>query len=227
LEGKHVNFPSPVSGQQTNTREAIFFESRINQDEPSLPVAKTSDSFFQLHGRYILCSVKSGLMIIDQQLAHERVLYEKYLQQMKGTPGASQQSLFPQSITLSAADYTLLMEMNLELAAMGFRLEIFGKNTVLIQGTPAGTTISERELIEGLLEQFKINQSEWQLPVQESLARALARRIGIRSGQVLQPEEMKSLVASLWSCIQPNFSPDGTPTFFTFDTSKIESYFTR
>jgi DNA mismatch repair protein MutL len=227
LEGKHVNFPSPVSGQQTNTREAIFFESRINQDEPSLPVAKTSDSFFQLHGRYILCSVKSGLMIIDQQLAHERVLYEKYLQQMKGTPGASQQSLFPQSITLSAADYTLLMEMNLELAAMGFRLEIFGKNTVLIQGTPAGTTISERELIEGLLDQFKINQSEWQLPVQESLARALARRIGIRSGQVLQPEEMKSLVASLWSCIQPNFSPDGTPTFFTFDTSKIESYFTR
>ncbi len=213
------------TGPVHTRQQVVLLESKVNQ--AAAPRSSTGQAFLQLHARYILCAVQNGLMIIDQQRAHERVLYEKYMHQWKGTPGASQQSLFPQTLTLGVADFTLLMEMHPELEQMGFRMEVFGKNTVLVRGLPAGASVGERELVEGLLEQFKMNQAAWQIPMRENLARALAKRMGIRAGQVLQPDEMKALVANLWSSANPNFSPDGSPTFFTFDTSKIESYFTR
>ncbi|MCU0418200.1 MAG: DNA mismatch repair endonuclease MutL [Cyclobacteriaceae bacterium] len=214
-----------IQPAEETRQQAVLLESKVNQ--AGSPVSATGEAFFQLHARFILCAVKNGLMIIDQQRAHERVLYEKYMHQWKGTPGASQQSLFPQTLTLGVADFTLLLEMHQELEQMGFRLEVFGKNTVLIRGLPAGASVGERELVEGLLEQFKTNQAEWQIPMRENLARALAKRMGIKAGQALQLGEMKALVANLWSSSNPNFSPDGSPTFFTFDTSKIETYFTR
>lgn len=217
------NTAPSTSGPEDTREQAVLRESKVNRTaETATPV---SEGVLQLHGRYIVCAVKSGLVVIDQQRAHERVLYEKYMQQFKGTPGASQQSLFPQTLTLGAADFALLMEMQQELEQMGFQLEGFGKNTVLVRGLPAGAAVGERALVEGLLEQFKMNQAEWQIPLRENLARALAKRMSIKAGQPLQAEEMKALVASLWSSSNPNFSPDGTPTFFTFDTSKIESYF--
>jgi DNA mismatch repair protein MutL len=166
-------------------------------------------------------------MIIDQQAAHERVLFEKYTTRLKGTPGNSQQSLFPQTVTLSASDFALIMEVEQELISLGFRFEIFGKNAVLVTGIPVGVEASEKELFEGLLEQFKKNQSELQLPLQDNLAFALAKRSSVKSGQKLMAEAIQSIVEGLFACAKPNFSPDGRPTFFTFDTSKIESYFTR
>ncbi|HMR57207.1 MAG TPA: DNA mismatch repair protein MutL, partial [Cyclobacteriaceae bacterium] len=96
-----------------------------------------------------------------------------------------------------------------------------------VTGIPTGVTGTEKELFEGLIEQFKKNQAELQLPVRDNLALALARRAAIKSGQKLLPEEIKSVVEGLFACAKPNFSPDGRPTFFTFETSKIESYFTR
>ncbi len=166
-------------------------------------------------------------MFIDQQAAHERILVEKYLSQLKGVPGNSQQSLFPQTLTLTAPDFALAMEMEREIYGLGFRFEVFGKNTLLISGMPAEITGSEKELFEGLIEQFKKNQSELHLPIRENLAQALAKRASIKAGQKLSSEEMEALTAQLFSCPNPNFSPDGRPTFFIFDSSKIESYFTR
>ena len=119
------------------------------------------------------------------------------------------------------------MEMEREIVALGFRFEVFGKNTLLISGIPAEISGSEKELFEGLIEQFKKNQSELQLPIRENLAQALAKRSSIKAGQKLSPEEMESLIGRLFACPNPNFSPEGKPTFFIFDSSKIESYFTR
>jgi DNA mismatch repair protein MutL len=82
-------------------------------------------------------------------------------------------------------------------------------------------------MFEGLIEQFKKNQSELQLPINENLAHAMARRASIKSGQKLSPEEMEALVGRLFACPNPNYSPDGRQTFFILDTSKIESHFTR
>jgi DNA mismatch repair protein MutL len=203
----------------------LRFESSLNQ--PELEQAKEDTGVFQFQQKYIIRASKTGLMIIDQQTAHERVLFEKYLARLKGAPGNSQQSLFPQTVTLPASDFALVLEVQQELQALGFRFELFGKNAFLVTGIPAGVEASEKELFEGLLEQFKKNQSELQLPLQDNLALALARRSSVKSGQKLAAEEIKSIVEGLFSCSKPNFSPDGRPTFFTFETSKIESYFTR
>jgi DNA mismatch repair protein MutL len=180
---------------------------------------------FQLQQKFLVKVVSTGLMIIDQQAAHERVLYEKYIAQLKNNRGASQQTLFPQSILLNASDFTMMMEMEKEMVALGFQLEVFGKNTILISGVPAGVQGKEKEIFEGLLEQFKRNQSELKLPIHENLARSLAKRTAVRAGQKLAKEELDAIIGGLFACSNPNFSPEGTPTFFIFDSSKMESYF--
>ena len=220
-EGSSRLFSQPA--KQTE----VIFESTINQpiEQQSTPVEEAG--IFQYQQKYIVRAGRNGLMIIDQQAAHERILFEKYLSQLRSKPGHSQQSLFPQTVVLTAADFALVMEMEKEVVALGFRLEVFGKNTLLISGTPADVKIGEKELLEGLVEQFKKSQAELELPLQEGLARAMAKRTGLRSGQRLSEQEMEALAQSLMACNIPNFSPEGNPTFFTLNTSKIESYFNR
>ncbi|MBT1705098.1 DNA mismatch repair endonuclease MutL [Chryseosolibacter indicus] len=204
----------------------LRFESSMNlSTEQVMPEEKV---ILQLHNRFIVRQVKSGMMILDQQAAHERILFEKFLNQLKNRSGESQQSLFPQSITLGAADFALVLEMEQEITALGFRFEVFGKNTFAINGIPSGLSSGrEKELFEGLIEQFKINQSELALPIQENLARSLAKRASLKSGQKLVKEEMNVLIDNLFACKTPNYSPDGNPTFFIFELNKIESYFNR
>ena len=209
---------------ETPAVQTLRFESAINQSTPA--TATEEKALFQLHARYIVKQVRSGMMIIDQQAAHERILFEKFLNQLKNKSGQSQQSLFPQAITFSAADFALALEMQPEIEALGFRFDVFGKNTLVVNGVPANVQAgNEKELFEGLIEQFKVNQSELALPLQENLARALARRASIKTGQPLVREEMQALVDSLFACSTSNYSPDGKPTFFIFELNKIESYF--
>jgi DNA mismatch repair protein MutL len=217
-----VTMPTPR--QQDPPVQTLRFESALNQSGDTLE----EKVCFQLHNKYIVKQVRSGMMIVDQQAAHERILFEKLVQQLKSKSAQSQQSLFPQAITFNAADFALVMEMQQEIEALGFRIEVFGKNTILVNGVP-GNILSrgERGLFEGLIEQFKINQAELRVPLGENLARALAKRASIKSGQVLVREEMKALIDQLFVCSSPNYSPDGRATFFIFDMSKIESYFNR
>ncbi len=207
----------------TNT---IRFESAINNQDGVEEKWETG-AVFQFQNKYIVRAAKSGLMIIDQQAAHERVLFEKYLIRLKGGVGNSQQSLFPQTISLSPSDFALVMEIENELVVLGFRFDVFGKNALLVSGVPVGCGANEKEIFEGLIEQFKKNQSELELPLRDNLSMALAKRTSVKSGQKLMMEEIQSIVEGLFACSKPNFSPDGRPTFFTFETSKIESYFTR
>jgi DNA mismatch repair protein MutL len=167
-------------------------------------------------------------MIIDQEAAHERILFEKFLAQLTNRGAESQQSLFPQTVVLSASDFAIVLEMENEISALGFRFDVFGKNTLVVRGIPASIPSGrEKELFEGLLEQFKINQSELALPLKENLARALAKRAGIKRGQKLAKEEMQALLDNLFGCKTPNYTPDGRPAFFIFELSKIETYFSR
>jgi DNA mismatch repair protein MutL len=203
----------------------LRFESSMNKP-PSTSV-ENETGLFQFQQKYIVRAIRQGLMIIDQQAAHERVLFEKYNDQLKGKSGNSQQCLFPQTITFSASDFTMLMEMEQEIIALGFRFEIFGKYSLLIIGSPVDVEVGEKEMLEGLLEQFKKNQAELQLPLKENLAKSMAKRAAIKSGKKMEQEEMKELIERLLACTNPNYSPEGKPTFFTFDSSKIESYFNR
>ncbi|HLT71576.1 MAG TPA: DNA mismatch repair endonuclease MutL [Cyclobacteriaceae bacterium] len=204
----------------------LKFESAVNLPETSGPVPDRW--LVQLEGRYILRQVRSGLMFVDQQAAHERILFEKNLQRLVLKTGESQQSLFPQTVELAPADFALALEMAPEIRALGFRFEVFGRNSFVVEGIPAHVTPGrEKALFEGLVEQFKDNQATLSLPIRENLALALARRAGIRHGQMLQKEEMSTIVDQLMACKTPNFTPDGKPTFFIFEFGKIETYFNR
>lgn len=216
-----------VSRDPAPDMQTLRFESAMNK--PDEPAGSPEEKFlFQFQNRYIIRPVKTGMMFIDQQIAHERILFERFVSQLKNRSAESQQSLFPQTVSLSAADFALVLEMEQEITALGFKFEVFGKNALLINGLPANLTSGrEKEMFEGLIEQFKINQSELALPLNENLARALAKRACIKSGQKLVKEEMQSLIEGLFACLTPNYSPDGKPTFFIFDTFKIESYFNR
>ncbi len=218
------NFGAPPPEPQV-----LRFESSANNPSEEGPVPGAEERILvQLHQRYITREVRSGVMIVDQQLAHERILYEKFLNHLKNKSAESQQDLFPQAVTLTASDFALVLEMEQEIAALGFRLEVFGKNTVLINGVPANLpTGSGRALFEGLIEQFKINQSELSVPLNENLARSLAKRACIKAGQKLVKEEMRALIDNLFACFTSNYSPEGLPTFFIFELRKIESYFNR
>ena len=214
-------FQSATPAQPVQT---LRFESALNQSET--PGNVEEKILCQLHQRYIVRQVRSGMMIIDQQAAHERILFEKFLNQFKNQSGASQQSLFPQAITFSAADFTLVLEMQQEIEALGFKIEVFGKNTFIVNGIPGNvSTGREKELFEGLIEQFKMNQSELAVPIRENLARSLAKRASLKSGQPLERQEMQSVVDNLFACSTPNYAPDGKPTFFIFGLNKIETYF--
>ena len=201
----------------------ITFQSRMHEEEDQkqgVPV-----QLFQLHGRYVVGQVSSGMMMIDQCAAHERIRYEKYLKNLKSGKGASQQTLFPQTISLNPGDVSLVKEMNEAITALGFVIEEFGRNDFLIKGIPADISNGdEKSIFEGVIEQFKYNASFHTLPVHENLARSLARRSALKEGMPLMKEEMRDLVEQLFSCENPNFAPDGRKTFVLLSTNTISDY---
>ncbi len=178
---------------------------------------------FQLHNRFIISQIKSGFMLIDQQAAHERILYERYIQHLENRQGASQQSLFPQTVTLNTSDFELVKELLPDIHALGFQIRTFGKNTFIIEGIPAdiGTNISEVEMLEHLIEGFKNNQSALKLNRRDSLARALARNTSIKAGLALSVDEMNLLIDELFACEMPNTSLSGKPVISTFTLEEL------
>lgn len=225
FEGEPIQRPAelPAEPEPVPATHTLRFESAMNRPESS-----EDQICFQLHNRYIVKQVRSGMMFVDQQAAHERILFEKFQGQVRQRTAQSQQSLFPQTITFPAADFALVLEMQQEIEALGFRIEIFGKNTFLVTGVPANIPANrEKDLFEGLIEQFKVNQSQLSVPLSENLVRSLAKRAAIKAGQLLVRDEMRTLVDNLFVCRNPNYAPDGRPTFFIFELNKIESYFSK
>ncbi|MCB0396344.1 MAG: DNA mismatch repair endonuclease MutL [Flavobacteriales bacterium] len=180
----------------------------------------------QLHNTFILTQVKSGVMIIDQQLAHERILFERFLDQLELHQGQSQQLLFPENVELSREDYDILMEIEDDVKALGFDLAHFGKHSVVVHGMPADLGPGEpKEQIESLVEQYKNNRSRFSLPKRENLARSLARNASVKAGKALGSEEMDNLIDGLFACRQPYVSPDGRPTVTTLTLDSIRQIF--
>ncbi|MBL7848323.1 MAG: DNA mismatch repair endonuclease MutL [Cyclobacteriaceae bacterium] len=213
--------------EERPAQSALFGQAELAASErTSMVPVPNRVPVFQLPSGHLVRPAKNGVMIIHPVAAHERVLYESFLRKMKDRSGSTLQSLFPQTITLGTADFTLVMEMEREIKALGFEFEAFGKNTLVVTGMPAEATgKNEKELFEGLLEQFKHNQATLTVPLQDNLARSLARRAAVKMGQALSSEEMESLVERLLASHNPNYSPDGSTTFFIFETSKIETHF--
>lgn len=187
---------------------------------------RTERGFMQFQNRYIITKVKSGLMIIDQQAAHERVLFEQYLDRIDQKKGMAQQQLFPQTVKLSASDTELVNELIGEISNLGFVIEPFGNNTFIVNGTPADLTDENiQELIENVLENYKKNQLGLKLDRKNNLARAMARNLAVKSGKVLMAEEMQSLVDDLFACKVPDISPSGKTITLIIGDDEIDKRF--
>jgi DNA mismatch repair protein MutL len=183
---------------------------------------------FQLHGTYIVAPTARGFMLIHQQLAHERVLYERFVSAANGKTIATQRSLFPVTLQLSASDAILLQELMNDLNQLGYLIEPFGANAFVIQGTPADVSAGNEKLaIESLLEQFKHFSSDLKFSRREKLIRSLAWQQAIKPGTLLSLEEMRMLTTDLFKCTQPNVTAGGNPTYIEFKKDYLEQLFKR
>jgi DNA mismatch repair protein MutL len=183
--------------------------------------------FFQLQLKYIVAAIEGGLLLIDQQRAHERILYEHY-RKTALHPAHSQQELFPQTVELSSADMLLLNELNEDLHKLGFDILPFGKDTVVIQGVPADlSSLNSTEVLQGLLENYKLNNLDVKLDKGENIYRSLARNTSIKYGKELQPEEMRLLMEHLFACENHSFSPDGKVVYSKIDLFDLDKLFKK
>ncbi|PKQ62579.1 DNA mismatch repair protein MutL [Labilibaculum filiforme] len=193
--------------------------------QPQEQIQKAKN-FFQLKNKYILTPIRSGLMIIDQRKAHERILFEKFMNSLENHQGIAQQTLFPQTIELNASDYTLLQVIIDDVRALGFDIREFGKKTFVINGTPADIHNCEpKELVENLLANYKSNQMDVKLKIRENLAKSLAKASALNYGKALTNEEMSSIIDQLFACATPNFTPDGKAIISVLESQELESRF--
>lgn len=185
-----------------------------NPDTSTMPESPDTNAlpgqFFQVHNKFILCNVRSGLMMIDQKKAHERILYEQCLGQLKGTKQVSQQQLFPHNIHLSPGDAEILKSLNDELLKLGFLIENLGASGFVINGIPSGMNeLDIATVLERMVENHKQEAQSLDFDKNANLARSIAANTSVREGTMLTETEMEDLFHRLFACDVPELSPDG------------------
>lgn len=214
----------PKINQAEDEPQQLIFSSKVNRMEEivQLPKDGTDINAIQVHFQFIIAQVKSGLMLIDQQSAYERIFYEKYLKEINTHPSASQQLLFPKTVTLTAIDYAMSFEIIDMIRNIGFNVEEFGQNTYLINGVPSQfMDEDEGMLFKSIIEQYKINENNQKMDKKEALAKTLAKRNATKMSKPLTKPEMSGLINQLFETSMPSVSPDGKPIMSILSLEKI------
>lgn len=211
---------SSLVNTEAEPRQQVLFSSKANRTEDFQKTDETN--IIQIHNTYILTQVKSGLMIIHQRYAFERVLYEKYLGDIQSSQAHSQQLLFPKTVTLSALDYALSRDILDMIRSIGFSIEEFGTHTYLINGVPSQfADEDEAVLFKSILESFKENENNRTAGKKETLARTLAKKYAARMNKTLEKTELTHLVDQLFETAMPSISPDGKPVMTILTLDKV------
>lgn len=237
-KGYSPSFSKPFSKPEPNqigaldrmyqNNASISFENldENQKEDNKLIEVQTEKKIFQVHNRYIYSQLKSGYVLIDQQRAHERILYEKFISSLENQVNFSQQELFPIQIEFSSSNFAILKEIWEEVKVIGFDISEFGKNTISINGVPADTKETDyQKLFENIIEQFKNNKDQLNLETKESVARSMARNMSIKKGKQLSEREIIQLTDELFACAQPEYLPNGKRTFIAVTLSEIEKQF--
>lgn len=189
-------------------------------------MGEKSSQHYQFKGRFILTSVKSGLMIIDQQRAHIRILYDQYLEQITRRQGASQGMLFPDIVQFPVSEVPVLQEIMEDLSYLGFELTDLGGGSYAINGIPSGIEgLNPVELIQSMVHTAMEKGGKVKEEVQSNLALTLAKAAAIVPGQVLTNEEMNGLVDGLFAVATPNYTPDGKTVLSVLQEDELEKLF--
>jgi DNA mismatch repair protein MutL len=221
----------PSNWQNDNPEEFPHYQEeqpiqQVIQSAANEQVIGNSNTFYQFKNRFILSSVKSGLMMIDQKRAHERVLYEQFLNQMQSHHGISQQILFPEVLTFNSEDSLMLSELSDELKSAGIDLEENEDGDFEVRGLPSELEgVNIRNLLESILEECKNGEFSADTRFREKIALTMAQNAAIRNGTSLTNMEMQELYDRLFACSTPNYSPDGKPIITIISTEELEKRF--
>ncbi len=200
-----------------------FFSKESGIQENTFIGAPDGNKFLQIKNRFILTAVKSGLMIIDQKRAHERILFEENLRSLSTDAFTGQQTLFPETIELNHADYVTFLSIIDSINHLGFDIRDLGNNAIIVNGVPATVkNAALKDIIEEMLETYKSYEGDLQLEAKEKIARAVAKAAAIPYGKVLEQEEMRNLVDHLFACINPNYSPSGKPVMSIISSEELD-----
>lgn len=217
--------PSTTEWQQMSEMkfesEAVT-SSLFEEQEENVSVSKT----YQLHKKYIVSFIKSGMVIIDQQRAHQRVLYEEFLTSMTVHQAASQQLLFPLELYFSSVELALLEEMKPSLVSAGFIFSETHQDRILVSGVPVNVTESEVSIvIEELLADLQQGIPGSSFSQSDSIAKSMSRSLAVKTGTYLTEKEQENLLDGLFACKEPDVSPFGKPTFLTMRVEDLDKKF--
>ena len=194
--------------------------------EPHTAEEFDEQNIVQIQNRYLVAPVKSGMLLIDQRGAYERILYDQFHAALTKQNGSSQQLLFPKTVTVMPVDYQLALDMRSELTSLGFQFDELGQHTFVIRGVPTLTTgESEEDLFANLLAQLREDTGRLKLARPEALARSLARRSAGRHLNRLTGTERKALVDQLFASDNPSYTPGGEPIMSVLTLDKIGALF--
>jgi DNA mismatch repair protein MutL len=209
---------TPYLDERFNGWEQLF--------EPAEGTPRNHQKNLQVKNKYILSPVKSGVMLIDQKRAHERILFERMLTALERQQPLVQQSLFPETVTLNAADYQVCLEMMDSLGQLGFDIRDFGNNSVVVHGFPADMKPADvGNTIELMIEQYKALQGLDPTKRAERVSRAAAMTSAIQYGRQLTDLEMHELIDQLFACENPNQTPSGKIIVKIIELKELDSYF--
>ena len=223
------------AGERVKNWESLYqgLEDGKRKDKIDDPLAAPGvepnlHKFLQVRKRFIITPVKSGLLVIDQKRAHERILYEKFLETLSGQTRISQQDLYPKTIQLNASDHTLLMEIFDDICSLGFDIRDLGNYSIAINGLPPDAMDRDPvEVIEEFLEYFKQTGSDIKSRANEKLAVSMARAAAIPYQRSLESKEMREMVDRLFSSSNPGVTADGRKIYTIYRYEEIEKRFSN
>ena len=196
--------------------------SLFNDDQ----VEQKTHSTYQIHKKYIVNPIKSGMVIVDQQRAHQRILYEQFLTNMTVNQASSQQLLFPLNLFFSTSELELIAELQMALVNTGFVFEPTNDNHVVISGLPLNVTESEAAIVlEQLLSDLQDGIPESSFSQNDSIAKSMAKSLAVKTGVYLTDKEQENIVNGLFACKEPNVSPFQKPTFITLRVEDLDKKF--
>ena len=206
------------------TTDEVEFQEKLFDNEQTYPSNKT----IQIQRKYLLSSIKSGVVLIHQSLAHQRVLYEEFFNSSSQEEVHSQQLLFPITISFSSTEIEMLYTLKSELENVGFCFDEFTKESITIKGTPMSISESKiSKILEELLENINVDVPDINFKPLEIMASTFAKSIAIKTGHVLSQKEQENLVNSLFSCKEPSICPSGKAIFKTLTLQEIDHLFAR
>ncbi len=225
-----ANWESLYVGLKQDTDEISNVEFESDEVTGSLfnenEIEQATNKTYQIHKKYIVNPIKSGMVIVDQQRAHQRVLYEQFLTNMTVNQASSQQLLFPLNLFFSSSEMKLISELQLSLVNTGFVFEATNDDHVVISGLPINVTESEVSIVlEQLLSDLQDGIPESSFSQNDSIAKSMAKSLAVKTGTYLTEKEQENLVNGLFACKEPNVSPFQKPTFITMRVEDLDKKF--